>query len=284
MWEAMFSVPQTLHNVLRELHIQLQDRRYRVLSTPLEDISILRLALLASSDLEEEEFAPMYLAGRFLRQRRPAMLSLVLSGIMTLSEKEEMARKMLVLLPDLRRVLFFGYKAVTMKALVVFRHLLAQLEREKASPIAVQLAEFVLPFFDDVRLLGKPEPRGWEAGNDSCPSTQPLRAGSSLLSPLGFCGMASAFCSPTQLLPARCSQRPEGSPREGTGPDCFSQTPWRGAEAEPVVHALEALPRPAQSPHEPVCGRELFPTVADLAHTSSVQNATLKHLPSHQPC
>ncbi|KAK2546009.1 hypothetical protein Q9966_000490 [Columba livia] len=149
MWEAMFSVPQTLHNVLRELHIQLQDRRYRVLSTPLEDISILRLALLASSDLEEEEFAPMYLAGRFLRQRRPAMLSLVLSGIMTLSEKEEMARKMLVLLPDLRRVLFFGYKAVTMKALVVFRHLLAQLEREKASPIAVQLAEFVLPFFDD---------------------------------------------------------------------------------------------------------------------------------------
>ncbi|XP_064919025.1 uncharacterized protein LOC135579466 [Columba livia] len=149
MWEAMFSVPQTLHNVLRELHIQLQDRRYRVLSTPLEDISILRLALLASSDLEEEEFAPMYLAGRFLRQRRPAMLSLVLSGIMTLSEKEEMARKMLVLLPDLRRVLFFGYKAVTMKALVVFRHLMAQLEREKASPIAVQLAEFVLPFFDD---------------------------------------------------------------------------------------------------------------------------------------
>ncbi|KAK2519868.1 hypothetical protein Q9233_011656, partial [Columba guinea] len=149
MWEAMFSVPQTLHNVLRELHIQLQDRRYRVLSTPLEDTSILRLALLASSDLEEEEFAPTYLAGRFLRQRRPAMLSLMLRGIMTLSEKEEMARKMLVLLPDLRRVLFFGYKAVTMKALVVFRHLMAQLEREKASPIAVQLAEFVLPFFDD---------------------------------------------------------------------------------------------------------------------------------------
>ncbi|OPJ75763.1 hypothetical protein AV530_011929 [Patagioenas fasciata monilis] len=150
----------TLHNVLRELQIQLQDRHYRVLSTPLEDTSILRLALLASSDLEEEEFAPTYLTRRFLRQPRPAMLSLVLRGIMTLSEREEMARKMRVLLPDLRRVLSFGYKGVTMKALVVFRHLMAQLEREEASPIAVQLAEFVLPFFDDVRLLGKPEPHG----------------------------------------------------------------------------------------------------------------------------
>ncbi|KAK2511888.1 hypothetical protein Q9966_016536 [Columba livia] len=59
------------------------------------------------------------------------------------------ARKMTVMLPDLMWVLQYGNKAIKIKALVVFRNVMAQLEREKASPTAVQLAEFLLPFFDD---------------------------------------------------------------------------------------------------------------------------------------
>ncbi|KAK2511335.1 hypothetical protein Q9233_017059, partial [Columba guinea] len=157
LWEVMFSVPHTLQNVLKELLIQLQDWHYRVLYTHQEDTAILRLAILASSDLQDEEFAPMYLVMRFLRQRRPTMLSLLLRGMMTLSQTDEMretlffvqARKMEVMLPDLMWVLQYGNKAIKIKALVIFRNVMAQLDREEASPMAVRLAEFLLPFFDD---------------------------------------------------------------------------------------------------------------------------------------
>ncbi|KAK2521515.1 hypothetical protein Q9233_010759 [Columba guinea] len=157
LWEVMFSVPQTLQNVLKELHIQLQDRHCRILYTHRDDASILRLAMLASSDLQDEAFAPMYRVSRFLRQRRPTVLSLLLRGMMTLSERREMratlffiqARKMKVMLPDLMWVLQYGNKAIKIKALVVFRNVMAQLERKEATPMAVLLAEFLLPFFDD---------------------------------------------------------------------------------------------------------------------------------------
>ncbi|KAK2524992.1 hypothetical protein Q9233_009039 [Columba guinea] len=59
------------------------------------------------------------------------------------------AKKMKVMLPDLMWVLQYSNKTIKIKALVVFRNMVAQLEREKASPIAVRLAEFLLPFFDD---------------------------------------------------------------------------------------------------------------------------------------
>ena len=58
-----------------------------------------------------------------------------------------------VMLPDLMWVLQYGNKAIKIKALVVFRNVMAQLERKEATPMAVLLAEFLPPFFDDVRLL-----------------------------------------------------------------------------------------------------------------------------------
>ncbi|XP_071659204.1 uncharacterized protein [Patagioenas fasciata] len=160
LWEVMFSVPQTLQNVLKELLIQLQDRHRRVLHTCWEDTSILRLAMLASSDLQDEEFAAMYLVMRFLREQSPKVLSLVLRALMTLSEREEMARKMKVMLPDLAWVLQYGNNVIKTKALVVFINVMAQLEREEASAIAVLLANLLLPFLDDVRLMYNPEPGG----------------------------------------------------------------------------------------------------------------------------
>jgi len=45
MWEVMFSVPQTLENVLKELLIQLQDRENRLFYTYMEDTCVLCLAL-----------------------------------------------------------------------------------------------------------------------------------------------------------------------------------------------------------------------------------------------
>ncbi|KAK2521115.1 hypothetical protein Q9233_011105 [Columba guinea] len=149
LWEAMFSVPQTVRNILKELLSQLWDLKSRLFCTHLEDYCLVRLAMLASRDLGDRAFAATYLDFRFLKEERPAMLSLVLRAIMTLSERDEMARKMKVILPDLMRVLLFGYKAATTKALLVFRTIMAQLERREASHIAVQMAEFLLPLLDD---------------------------------------------------------------------------------------------------------------------------------------
>ncbi|KAK2511239.1 hypothetical protein Q9233_017112 [Columba guinea] len=149
LWEVMFSVPHTLRSVLKELLIQLRDLKSRVFCTYLEDHCLVSLAILASSDLGDQEFALIYMAFRFLKEERPAMLSLVLRGIMTLSERDEMARKMKVMLPDLMWVLQCGNKAIKIKALAIFRTVMAQLQREEASPIAVTLAGFLLPLFDD---------------------------------------------------------------------------------------------------------------------------------------
>ena len=41
----MFSVPQTLENILKELLIQLQDRENRLFYTYMEDTCVLRLAV-----------------------------------------------------------------------------------------------------------------------------------------------------------------------------------------------------------------------------------------------
>ncbi|XP_071658788.1 maestro heat-like repeat-containing protein family member 7 [Patagioenas fasciata] len=149
LWEVMFSVPQTVRSILRELLSQLWDLKSRLFCTHLEDYCLVRLAMLASRDLGDRTFAATYLDFRFLKEERPAMLSLVLRGIMTLSETVEMARKMKIILPDLMRVLLFGYKAATTKALLVFRTVMAQLERKEASHVAVQMAEFLLPLLDD---------------------------------------------------------------------------------------------------------------------------------------
>ncbi|KAK2511022.1 hypothetical protein Q9233_017274 [Columba guinea] len=149
LWEVMFSVPHTLRSVLKELLIQLRDLKSRLFCTYLEDHCLVSLAMLAGSDLGDREFALLYMAFRFLKEERPAMLSLVLTGIMTLSQTDEMARKMKVMLPDLMWVLQCGNKAIKIKALAIFRTVMAQVQREEASPIAVPLAGFLLPLFDD---------------------------------------------------------------------------------------------------------------------------------------
>ncbi|KFP63113.1 Maestro heat-like repeat-containing protein family member 7, partial [Cariama cristata] len=147
MWEVMFSTPQTLEKVLKELFIRLQDRQNRLFYTYREDTCILRLALLACSDLEDEDFAPMYKVWRFLRHPSLVMLSLVLRGLVTLSERAEMARKMQVFLPDMMEILQDSNEDTKMKALVVFRNVMGHLKKKEASPIAVQLVDKLLPLF-----------------------------------------------------------------------------------------------------------------------------------------
>ncbi|XP_056217423.1 maestro heat-like repeat family member 5 [Falco biarmicus] len=88
----------------------------------------------------------MYKVLRFLRDPSPAVLSLVLRSLMTLSERAEMARKMEVFMPDMMKVLEDGNTNIKMKSLVVSRNVIGHL-KTKASPIAVQLMEKLLPLF-----------------------------------------------------------------------------------------------------------------------------------------
>lgn len=65
---------------------------------------------------------------------------------------------MLVLLPDIMETQQNANTDNKIKALLVFRNVLGHMKRKEASPTALQLAEKLLPLFDDVRLVWEPEP------------------------------------------------------------------------------------------------------------------------------
>ena len=80
---------------------------------------------------------------------------------------------MQVILPHMMEVLQDDNRGIKVKALLVFRNVVPHLTRKEASPFAVQLAEELLPLFDDVRLMWETEPCRGALGNKSCPSAQP---------------------------------------------------------------------------------------------------------------
>ncbi|KFZ56209.1 Maestro heat-like repeat-containing protein family member 7, partial [Antrostomus carolinensis] len=149
MWEAMFSAPQTLKKIFKELLFQVPNQDNRLFVTFIENSCIYRFALLTYAGMEDEDFSAMYKAYRFLTYPSPVMLSLVLRGLMTLSEGAEMARKMRVFLPDLMGLLQDDNEELKRKALVVICNVMRHLNKKKASPIAVELAEKLLPLFDE---------------------------------------------------------------------------------------------------------------------------------------
>ncbi|KAK2532142.1 hypothetical protein Q9966_008406 [Columba livia] len=150
MWEVMISMPGTLWSVLTELRSVLQDLQlHKVFSCAMEEACISLLALLLRTDFGSEKFAALYKPESFLRNPSWMMLSVVLESLITLSKAHMMARKILVLLPDIMETMQDTNSDVKRKALLLFRNTMGHLDREEASPIALQLAEKLLPLFDD---------------------------------------------------------------------------------------------------------------------------------------
>ncbi|CAM9398422.1 unnamed protein product [Bubo scandiacus] len=150
MWEVLMSVPRTLWTVLSELLSVLQDCRVRkVFSSATEDSCIYPLALLACADIDTEGFGALYKAQRYLRRPSPVMLSLVLTGLVTLSKTPETARKLPVLLPDVLETLTEANTNVKTKALVLFINVMGHMKREEANLISLRLVEKLLPLFND---------------------------------------------------------------------------------------------------------------------------------------
>ncbi|XP_061321649.1 uncharacterized protein LOC133275661 [Pezoporus flaviventris] len=147
MWEVLLSQRLILENSLRELSI-----RFHYLSVPWRfstykaEACIQLLALLASSHVTPKMFAGVYEIRKLLMP--PRLLSLVLQGLVTLSQSPDSARKILVMLPDLMEALQSAHSDNKMKALLTFRNVIGHLKK-KASSIALELAEKLLQLFDD---------------------------------------------------------------------------------------------------------------------------------------
>lgn len=73
------------------------------------------------------------------------------------------------------RMMEVGREDTKMKVLVALRNVLGQLQKTKASFMAVQLLGRLLPLFDSVRLMWEPQPLSWALGNESCPAAQPCQ-------------------------------------------------------------------------------------------------------------
>ncbi|XP_071886074.1 uncharacterized protein [Anas platyrhynchos] len=144
MWEVILAMPKTLNWVLNFMMGFLQLCYWCTAVS--EDTCIRRLAMLAQN--ESYEFGnPVHLQS-YLRHPSPEMRFLVLKGLCTVSESPEKAREIQVLLPDILEALQDTNTDVVLKALLVLKNVMAHVERRKASGLALQLAEKLLPFFD----------------------------------------------------------------------------------------------------------------------------------------
>ncbi|XP_062455585.1 maestro heat-like repeat-containing protein family member 7 [Rhea pennata] len=105
--------------------------------------------LLSCADLKAVDCCVLYLLQRYLRHQGVEMRSLVLRGLITLSKRPEMARKMQELLPDLMEMLQDANTDIRMKALVVSGNVVQHMDRAAVGPVALQLVEKLVPLFDD---------------------------------------------------------------------------------------------------------------------------------------
>nr|XP_047912277.1 maestro heat-like repeat-containing protein family member 7 isoform X6 [Anser cygnoides] len=78
------------------------------------------------------------------------ILWLVLRALVMLSERSEMVRVVQLLLPEVMETLQYDNTHITEKALTVFENVIGHLEKREASPIALALAERLLPLFNNV--------------------------------------------------------------------------------------------------------------------------------------
>ncbi|XP_062458823.1 uncharacterized protein LOC134155544 [Pezoporus occidentalis] len=105
--------------------------------------------LLASSDVTPEAFAGVYNREKFPWCQNVVLFSLTLTGLITLSQSPDKAKKILVLLPDLICMLQTAHSKNRKKMLLIFRNVMGHLKK-KDSSTALQLAENLPQLFDDV--------------------------------------------------------------------------------------------------------------------------------------
>ncbi|XP_021237609.1 maestro heat-like repeat family member 5 [Numida meleagris] len=93
---------------------------------------------------------PAALLQRFLKTESLPILWLALGGLLLLSERPETARGIRALLPDVTETLRFTNEHIVLKVLSIIRNVMSHLGKREAGPIALKLAQKLLPLFDHV--------------------------------------------------------------------------------------------------------------------------------------
>ncbi|XP_064251775.1 uncharacterized protein LOC135284298 [Passer domesticus] len=105
-----------------------------------------RAPSLRQIDLEELDDEPNIWSSR----GRPDVMTgfLMLEVLVGLSERIEMGKKVEVFVPSMMKILELGNEEEKLKIIEVFRNVLGQLKKSKASSTAVSLVRKILPLFD----------------------------------------------------------------------------------------------------------------------------------------
>ncbi|XP_062457173.1 adenylate cyclase type 10-like [Rhea pennata] len=105
--------------------------------------------LLDGLDLAEMDDAALPLLWRYMQTEGLELRRLAFRGLLSLRKRPEMARKMQSLLPDMMEWLQDARRDVRAGSLLLLRNILSYLDQKGSNPIALQLAEKLLPRFDD---------------------------------------------------------------------------------------------------------------------------------------
>ncbi|XP_066843619.1 uncharacterized protein [Anser cygnoides] len=150
IWKATLSLPMNSEEILQELQNVLRDKRVcSFFEVNTVDLSTVHLAMMRPKDQALVELCDPERLQVCLRLQSLPMLSLALRALTMLSERPKMGRKLLVLLPDVMNTLLYDNRHITEKALTVFENVIGHLEKREASPIALALAERLLPLFNN---------------------------------------------------------------------------------------------------------------------------------------
>ncbi|XP_074387483.1 uncharacterized protein LOC141726476 [Zonotrichia albicollis] len=168
LWKAMFSVRETLEKVVKELQVQIQDWQDDIL-TGQQKSCLTFLAMLTYGDVLEKRVRPLYKNMRLVKSPKKEMVPLVLRALETLSESDDMAKKMKSLLPEMLKFLGNWSWDISVMALDTFRNVLGQLKKKEASSMALKAVERLWKLFDAVRLSLTPQRGpGSSTGSRSC--------------------------------------------------------------------------------------------------------------------
>ncbi|XP_062457255.1 adenylate cyclase type 10-like [Rhea pennata] len=105
--------------------------------------------LLDGLDLAEMDDAALPLLWRYMQAEGLELCRLAFRGLLSLRKRPEMAGKMQSLLPDMVEWLQDARREVRAGSLLLLRNILSYLDQKGSNPIALQLAERLLPRFDD---------------------------------------------------------------------------------------------------------------------------------------
>ncbi|XP_040512141.1 maestro heat-like repeat-containing protein family member 7 [Gallus gallus] len=151
MWSSVLPVLKTSEHILDELSNVLQDQRLcEIFNVTTAELGLLRLTVIQPTEENMQQLCQPARLQRLLKIESLPLLWLVLTGLVLLSERPETAGVIRALFPEVMETLRFASTPITLKVLNIFRNVMRNLGKRQASPVALQLAEKILPLFNHV--------------------------------------------------------------------------------------------------------------------------------------